>query len=114
LLVRFHFIKLILVFGNLGLNLLNLSLKLAPVFLARSEVKFAVFVSLKVILELAFEELDLSGQIVDLGGQLRDLLIDVLEVDNRFQIRMHWVPVISIMSQTHGGGKKRDRPICNH
>jgi hypothetical protein len=37
----------------------------------------------------------------------------VLEVDNRFEVRMHWVPEISIMSHSHRCGKERDRWILD-
>src|SRR2546427_10874541 len=44
---------------------------------------------MKEIAQLGFEGLNLGGCSVDLQGQLRDLQIDLLELDHRFQLRVH-------------------------
>src|SRR3989442_10703158 len=44
---------------------------------------------MKEIAQLGFEGLNLGGCSVDLQGQLRDLQIDLLELDHGFQLRVH-------------------------
>ena len=81
LLVRFNLVQLVLVPGDLGSDLLDISLELPPLFLIGGKADLAILRNAGKLIELPFKGLDFKRGSADAGTKAGKTLIKPLEFD---------------------------------